>query len=285
MARWANPSLAACRGPRARARALEEARGADRGGLGWTGETLFTSGASESLAIALGRAHGRPACWSARSSMMRCCALRSGATAIAVRRRRPGRSGRPRAAARRRRAARWSRCNGRIARRACASRSPSWPRSCTPPGGLLLVDCGADACGRRSRRCRACRFRRALRAQAGRPAGHRRAAGPRPRDACARPAGRSAAIAPGPRICPALLGYRRRAGGAASRIAHAALRATARRCDPPLGRRGGRRRTARATRRSAPTGMPGVASAAQLIRFDLAGLRGVGGQRLLRRAA
>ena len=54
MARWANPSSPHAEGRAARA-ALEEARAAIAAAYGWTGETILTSGASESLAIALGR--------------------------------------------------------------------------------------------------------------------------------------------------------------------------------------------------------------------------------------
>lgn len=54
MARWANPSSPHAEGRAARA-ALEQARHAIAAAYGWTGETLLTSGASESLAIALGR--------------------------------------------------------------------------------------------------------------------------------------------------------------------------------------------------------------------------------------
>ena len=54
MGRWANPSSPHCEGRAARA-ALEEARAQVAAAHGWTGEVLFTSGASESLAIALGR--------------------------------------------------------------------------------------------------------------------------------------------------------------------------------------------------------------------------------------
>ncbi|WP_260598715.1 cysteine desulfurase family protein [Sphingomonas endolithica] len=55
MAHWANPSSPHAEGRAAKA-ALEEARRAVAAAYGWTGETLFTSGASESLAIALQRA-------------------------------------------------------------------------------------------------------------------------------------------------------------------------------------------------------------------------------------
>jgi cysteine desulfurase len=55
MADWANPSSPHAEGRRARAR-VEEARAAVSQAYGWTGETLFTGGASESLAIVLGRA-------------------------------------------------------------------------------------------------------------------------------------------------------------------------------------------------------------------------------------
>ena len=54
LTRWANPSSPHGEGRAAR-RALEDARGAVAAAYGWTGSLLFTSGASESLAIALGR--------------------------------------------------------------------------------------------------------------------------------------------------------------------------------------------------------------------------------------
>lgn len=54
MARWANPSSPHAEGRAARA-ALEEARGRIASAYGWAGEAILTSGASESLAIALGR--------------------------------------------------------------------------------------------------------------------------------------------------------------------------------------------------------------------------------------
>lgn len=52
---WANPSSPHKAGRAARS-ALEDARGRVKAALGWTGEVIFTSGASEALAIALGRA-------------------------------------------------------------------------------------------------------------------------------------------------------------------------------------------------------------------------------------
>ncbi|MBY0521126.1 MAG: aminotransferase class V-fold PLP-dependent enzyme, partial [Sphingomonas sp.] len=55
MARWANPSSPHAEGRAARA-ALEEARARIKAALGWTGELIFTSGASEALWIALNRA-------------------------------------------------------------------------------------------------------------------------------------------------------------------------------------------------------------------------------------
>jgi cysteine desulfurase len=55
MARWANPSSPHAEGRAARA-ALERARGEIAAAYGWRGEVLLTSGASESVAIALGRA-------------------------------------------------------------------------------------------------------------------------------------------------------------------------------------------------------------------------------------
>ncbi|WP_150126950.1 cysteine desulfurase family protein [Sphingomonas panacis] len=54
MARWANPSSPHAEGRAARA-ALERARAEIAAAYGWRGETLLTSGASESLAIALTR--------------------------------------------------------------------------------------------------------------------------------------------------------------------------------------------------------------------------------------
>lgn len=53
-AEWANPSSPHADGRRARA-ALEDARERIRAALGWTGEVILTSGASEALAIALTR--------------------------------------------------------------------------------------------------------------------------------------------------------------------------------------------------------------------------------------
>jgi cysteine desulfurase len=53
-ARWANPSSPHAEGRAAKA-ALEKARGAVTAAYGWSGEVLFTSGASESLSIALTR--------------------------------------------------------------------------------------------------------------------------------------------------------------------------------------------------------------------------------------
>src|SRR3954468_6270580 len=52
MERWANPSSPHAEGRAARA-ALEDARARIKAALGWTGELIFTSGASEALAIAL----------------------------------------------------------------------------------------------------------------------------------------------------------------------------------------------------------------------------------------
>jgi len=52
---WANPSSPHAEGRAARA-ALEEARARVRAALGWDGEVIFTSGASEALELALGRA-------------------------------------------------------------------------------------------------------------------------------------------------------------------------------------------------------------------------------------
>lgn len=52
---WANPSSPHAAGRAARA-ALEDARSRIKAALGWEGEVLFTAGASEALAIGLGRA-------------------------------------------------------------------------------------------------------------------------------------------------------------------------------------------------------------------------------------
>ncbi|WP_432200884.1 cysteine desulfurase family protein [Erythrobacter sp. W53] len=52
---WANPSSPHAEGRKARA-ALEDARERIKAVLGWTGELIFTSGASEALAIAVQRA-------------------------------------------------------------------------------------------------------------------------------------------------------------------------------------------------------------------------------------
>jgi cysteine desulfurase len=55
MRRWANPSSPHADGRAARA-ALEDARARIKAALEWDGELIFTSGASEALALALGRA-------------------------------------------------------------------------------------------------------------------------------------------------------------------------------------------------------------------------------------
>jgi cysteine desulfurase len=52
---WANPSSPHAEGRKARA-ALEDARERVKAALGWDGEVIFTGGASEALAIGLGRA-------------------------------------------------------------------------------------------------------------------------------------------------------------------------------------------------------------------------------------
>jgi cysteine desulfurase len=56
VARWANPSSPHAEGRAARA-ALEEARIRLKAALNWPHDLIFTSGASEAIAIALGRAH------------------------------------------------------------------------------------------------------------------------------------------------------------------------------------------------------------------------------------
>jgi len=53
-ARWSNPSSPHADGRRAKA-ALEEARGRIKAALGWSGDLLFTSGASEAIALAIGQ--------------------------------------------------------------------------------------------------------------------------------------------------------------------------------------------------------------------------------------
>lgn len=55
LAIWANPSSPHADGRRAKA-ALEDARERVKAALGWEGEVIFTSGASEALALGLGRA-------------------------------------------------------------------------------------------------------------------------------------------------------------------------------------------------------------------------------------
>jgi cysteine desulfurase len=54
LARWANPSSPHAAGRASRA-ALEDARTRMKAALGWRGEVVFTSGASEGLALAIGR--------------------------------------------------------------------------------------------------------------------------------------------------------------------------------------------------------------------------------------
>jgi cysteine desulfurase len=57
MQRWANASSPHAEGRAARA-ALEDARERIKAALGWDDELIFTSGASEAIAIALGRTNG-----------------------------------------------------------------------------------------------------------------------------------------------------------------------------------------------------------------------------------
>ena len=56
LARWHNPSSPHAEGRAAKA-ALEDARARIATALGWSGKIVFTSGASEALAIALGRSN------------------------------------------------------------------------------------------------------------------------------------------------------------------------------------------------------------------------------------
>jgi cysteine desulfurase len=55
LGRWANPSSPHADGRRAKA-ALEEARARVKAALGWSGDVIFTSGASEAIALAIGQA-------------------------------------------------------------------------------------------------------------------------------------------------------------------------------------------------------------------------------------
>jgi cysteine desulfurase len=59
LARWHNPSSPHAEGRAAKA-ALEDARDRIKQALGWTGEVIFTSGASEALAIVMQRAKAGP---------------------------------------------------------------------------------------------------------------------------------------------------------------------------------------------------------------------------------
>jgi cysteine desulfurase len=59
LARWHNPGSPHAEGRAARAE-LEDARSRIAAALGWSGRIVFTSGASEALAIALGRGRGGP---------------------------------------------------------------------------------------------------------------------------------------------------------------------------------------------------------------------------------
>lgn len=61
---WANPSSPHAEGRIARAR-LEDARARVKSALGWDGEVIFTSGASEAIALALSRSRKRLAATSA----------------------------------------------------------------------------------------------------------------------------------------------------------------------------------------------------------------------------
>ncbi|WP_026325931.1 cysteine desulfurase family protein [Sphingomonas sp. Mn802worker] len=76
MAVWANPSSPHAEGRAAR-KAFEEARAQVARAYGWAGEVLFTSGASESLGIALQRTHA-PGRWA--SAVEHDAVWRSGAT-------------------------------------------------------------------------------------------------------------------------------------------------------------------------------------------------------------
>lgn len=62
-AQWANPSSPHAEGRKARA-ALEDARERVKQALGWQGEVIFTSGASEAAALALGHTANTPVTYS-----------------------------------------------------------------------------------------------------------------------------------------------------------------------------------------------------------------------------
>ncbi len=80
VALWANPSSPHAEGRKARA-ALENARERLKVALGWDGEVIFTSGASEAAAMALGGAGARMVCAVEHDSVL---AAASGAEILAV---------------------------------------------------------------------------------------------------------------------------------------------------------------------------------------------------------
>ncbi len=148
MARWANPSSPHAEGRAARA-ALEEARGRIAAAYGWSGETILTSGASESLGIALNRSVAeRRAISAVEHDLVMRVALDAAVLPVdaagvidmaaldevlAL----PGRT---------LVAVQWA--NSETG--GCASRSRGLPRQCSAAGDLLLVDAaqmpvGADA--------------------------------------------------------------------------------------------------------------------------------------------
>ncbi len=244
--------------------------------LKWDGEVIFTSGASEALALALRHAKAGERLVSAveHEAVLKAApgaddAARSGPTA-----RSPWR-----ALERELDGERHARCvavqtiNSETGESQdfCA-RAPSWPRR---PGGLYLVD-ASQASGKYPLPLRR-RHGRGLGAQARRADRDRRAAGAPTTPCSSPPAGTSAAIAGEPRTCPARSGFA------------AALEAG---CTYPyLEDRGALRRSRAARRRSprsartwlsdrldAPTAyihaiaMPGLSGSVQLMRFDLQGI-------------
>ena len=166
-------------------------------------------------------------------------------------------------------------------RRASADRGDR-PPSCIRQGRLLLVDAAQMPAGADPELPPSSADFIALSShKRGGPAGIGGAAGARSGDADAvrRPGTRDIGLAP--RTCPGALGYAAALDEPEDLAAMMSLRATLDDAISPVGRGGGR--LARRTSRHPAIGsyrMPGVASAAQLIRFDSCRHRRFGGQRL-----
>ena len=272
MARWANPSSPHAEGRAARA-ALEEARARIAAAYGWARRGDLHQRRERGAGDRAGAGDGRAAAGLARSSMMRCCARRRGARccrsartgwSIARRSTRRWRAGRALVAIQ---------CGEQRDRRA-SSRSTAIAERCTRRAGC---------CWSMPRRCRPAKMRAAatpisiarLGAQARRAAGHRRAAGARSRDADAERRAGAGLSRRAPRICPArsaIAAALEREPDGMIALRDQRLR---RRLDDAIVARAAR--SSPATRRGIPTigsyRMPGVAAAAQLIRFDMAGSR------------